>query len=156
MAEGAKQLVTPYLRPYIPIMFALLGISYLYSYGLVKPAIAIHFGFFATGQAVIGAIFGVTGAIAVGLIPKMRDKLSDVTGLVLLTSVLAVGFLFATIPLGYYGFLVMLAIALSGNLASPWVSVVVNRELPSKYRATSLSTIALFTKVPYVVAAMIA
>lgn len=156
MAEGAKQLVTPYLRPYIPIMFALLGISYLYSYGLVKPAIAIHFGFFATGQAVIGAIFGVTGAIAVGLIPKMRDKLSDVTGLVLLTSVLAVGFLFAAIPLGYYGFLVMLAIALSGNLASPWVSVVVNRELPSKYRATALSTIALFTKVPYVVTAMIA
>ena len=156
MAEGAKQLVTPYLRPYIPIIFALLGIYYLYSYGLVKPAIAIHFGFFATEQAVIGAILGIISAIVVGLIPKMRDKLSDVAGLVLLTSLLAVGFLFAAMPLGYYGFLVMLAIAMSGNLASPWVSIVVNRELPSKYRATALSTIALFTKIPYVMAAMIA
>ena len=156
ITEGVKQLVTPYLRPYIPIMFALLGIYYLYSYGLVKPAIAIHFGFFATEQAIIQAILGVTSAIAVGLIPKMRNKFSDVAGLVLLTSVLAVGFLFAVFPLGYYGFLVMLAIALSGNLASPWVSIVVNRELPSKYRATALSTIALFTKIPYVVAAMIA
>jgi len=156
MGEGAKQLLTPNLRPYIPIMFAILGIYYLYSYGLVRPAIAIHFGFFATEQAVIGAILGITCAIAVGLIPKMRDKLSDVAGLVLLTGVLAVGFLFAAMPLGYYGFLVMLAIALSGNLASPWVSIVVNRELPSKYRATALSTIALFTKIPYVVAAMIA
>ena len=156
MVEGAKQLLTPYLRPYVPIIFALLGIYYLYSYGLVKPAIAIRFGFFATEQAIVQTVFGITCAIAVGLIPKMRRKLTDLAGLVVITSVLAVGFLLAAAPLGHYGFFVMLAIALSGNLASPWVSIVVNRELPSKYRATALSTIALFTKIPYVLTAMIA
>ncbi len=156
MSDGAKQLITPYLKPFLPIMFALLGIYYLYSYGLVKPAIAVHFGFFATGQAVTQAILGVTCAIAVGLIPKMRDRLTDVRGLVILAGMLGIGFLFAALPLGIYGFAAMLAIALAGNLASPWVSIVVNRELPSQYRATALSTIALFTKVPYVIAAMIA
>ncbi len=156
MFLGAKELATPYLKPYLPIMFALLGIYYLYSYGLVKPAIAIEFGFLATAQAVIQAITGISCAIAVGLIPRMRDKFSDIAGLIILAGMLATGFLFAALPIGYFGFGVMLAVALAGNMASPWVSVVVNRELPSKYRATALSTIALFTKIPYVVAAIIA
>lgn len=50
----------------------------------------------------------------------------------------------------------MLLIGLSGDLSTPWVSIVVNDEIESKYRATALSTVALLAKVPYVLLAVIA
>jgi MFS family permease len=156
MFQGAKELTVPTLRPYLFIMFMLLGIYYLYSYGLVKPAIEISFGFFATQQGFIQALLGVICAIAVSFVPKFRGKFSDVAGLLILATTMAIGFFLAALPLGYWGFFVILAISVAGNLASPWVSIVVNRELPSKYRATALSTISLFTKIPYVIAAIVA
>jgi len=69
---------------------------------------------------------------------------------------LGLGFLGAALPLGTNGFFVLLLIGIVGSLSTPWISVVVNREIESKYRATTISTISLVSKIPYVVAAVLA
>jgi hypothetical protein len=89
-------------------------------------------------------------------LPWMRRQLSDMQGLVLLGGVLAAGFLSASFPIGVFGVVSLLLIRLSGGIMSPWVSVVVNREVPSQVRATTLSTVALLTKIPYAATAILA
>lgn len=69
---------------------------------------------------------------------------------------MGVGFLIAALPLKYFGLIPMLLIAMSGYLVYPWMSIVVNKEVDPRHRATALSTVALFTKIPYVVLAIIA
>ncbi len=66
------------------------------------------------------------------------------------------GFLAAAFPIEHYGFWAMFAIGIAGRLASPWISIVVNKHLESQYRATSLSAIALVTRIPYAVIAITA
>ncbi len=128
----------------------------MFSYGLVKPAIATSFGFFANEQAVIWAVIGLISAGAVYFVPKLMKLLEEGTGLLLLNSLLGFGYLGAALPIGWLGFFILLLINVVGNVAYPWISIVVNREVESKYRATTLSTIALVSKIPYVFTAIIA
>jgi len=156
LSEGAKQLVKPKLLPLLSLIFSLGGFFYLFSYGLIKPVIATQFGFLANQQAVIWATIGIITAIAVYFIPKIMKKIDDKAGLLLLNLLLGIGFLGAALPLGTSGFFVLLLIGIVGSLSTPWISVVVNREIESKYRATTISTISLVSKIPYVVAAVLA
>jgi len=156
LAQGARQLFQPALRCFLPLIFAMLGVYYMFSYGFIKPAMAEHFDFFATEQAVIFAGLSLLSAVLVHFVPVMRTKLSDAQGLIILTTTLGIGFLLSGWLSGWSGLIALALIVGTGILATPWVSVVVNRELPSKYRATTLSTIAMVTKVPYILVAVIA
>jgi hypothetical protein len=55
-----------------------------------------------------------------------------------------------------FGALILIAIRSVGGISSSWASIVVNREIPSEYRSTTLSTVALISKIPYIATAMIA
>ena len=50
----------------------------------------------------------------------------------------------------------MILIMIAGGLAAPWISIIVNKRIDSKNRATTLSTVALLTKIPYVLVAVAA
>lgn len=134
----------------------LMGSEYLYNWGLVKPATATYFGFGDKQLAIILAVFGIINAILAQLIPFFRKKISDKKGLYFLAIVMGAGYILTYFDLGYLGVLPMFIIAASGYLSYPWISIVVNREIPSKYRATTLSTVALITRIPYVLLAIIA
>lgn len=156
LGQGAHQLMHPSLKRFMPLIFSLLGIYYMFSFGFIKPAMAEYFGFFASEQGFIFAVLSLFSAVLVHFIPMMRKKFNDTQGLVLLTTLLGFGFILACVITGWIGALVLTLIVAAGSLAQPWVSVVVNRELDSKYRATTLSTISMVTKVPYILAAVVA
>ena len=61
-----------------------------------------------------------------------------------------------SLPLGSGGAAVMLLMHLSGVTSRVWTNIVVNERTPSEIRATTLSTVALLTKLPYVLVAVIA
>ncbi|KKU87434.1 MAG: hypothetical protein UY18_C0035G0010, partial [Microgenomates group bacterium GW2011_GWF2_47_9] len=127
-------------------IFLLMGANYIYDWGLLQPAIATSFGYFDRGQAVAFTIFGILGALIIRALPKLRARISDKRGLYLLTILMGLGFALAAFPLGYWGIIAMLIM----------ISVVVNKEIAANHRATALSTVALITKIPYVVVAIIA
>lgn len=155
-ARGFTQLRQPALRPYLLLMFSGAGAYFLFSYGLISPAMATGFGFQADAQAVIGAILGVLGALAAGFVPRLRRLITDRQGLVLVVVLLIIGFAGAVFPLGAVGFFMLLVIRIAGALVHPWLSVIVNREIPSADRATTLSTVAMLSKIPYALTAVIA
>jgi len=151
---GVKELTQPGLKKYIGFFFILSGVYYLYSWGFIRPAIATSFGFFSKEQGIILPVLTVMGAVIVRVIPYLRTKLSDLSGLVILSVLMSLGFILASFPIGYWGIISMVLIAVAGKLATPWISIIVNKRIESRYRATTLSTVALMTKIPYVLIAV--
>lgn len=152
---GSKILFSASLRKYILFMFALLGVYYLYTFGFLRPAIATKFGFFAKEQGIIFAVLTIITASVIRYIPFFRKHVSDIQGLIIMTVLMAIAFIFGGWPLGIWGIGIMLVIEVTGKLAYPWISIIVNKETPSKYRATTISTVTLFTKTPYIFLAII-
>lgn len=153
---GAKELFQPSLRRYFLFFLALLGVYYLYSWGSVRPAMATSFGFYSKEQAVILAVLSISSAFLVNYVPWLRRKMSNVSGLAFFAVLMGVGFTISYFPIGYLGFFAMALIAVGGKLAYPWISTIVNTEISSRFRATTLSTLALVTKTPYVLLAILA
>lgn len=156
LSVGVKELTQTGLRKYIGFFFVLVGVFYMYGWSFIRPATASGFGFFATEQGIILPILILMGAFAVRKIPYLKTKISDLTGLLILSGMMAAGFVLASFPIGYFGIIAMILIDLAGGLASPWISIIVNKRIDSKYRATTLSTVALVTKIPYVLIAVAA
>lgn len=156
LREGVGHLFQPVLRRFLPMIFTLSGVNFLYSNGFVAPAIAVNFGFGHEAQSAIFSLLGIIAVVILRFVPWMRSRIGDAQGLALLSLLLGVGFLSAAFPIGYYGVVSMLAIGIAGKLTRPWVSVVVNKHLESRYRATALSVVVIVAQVPYVVIAIMA
>lgn len=156
IVTGSKQLLQPSLKPLMVVILVLMGSEYLYEWGLIKPAVAVNFGFFDKAQALIFAGLGIISGLTVRLLPKIRNLIEDTNGLYWLTAIMGIGFMIMSLPLGYGGILPMLVVGVAGYLVYPWISIIINRDIIPKYRATTLSTVALLTKVPYVMVAIIA
>lgn len=152
---GIKELLLPQLRKYILLIFVLLGIYFLYTWGFVRPAIATYFGFYSKEQSIILPILTLSCAFLIQYLPAVRKRISNFKGLTILALIMAFGFLLSAFPIGYWGIVPMFLIAFAGKFASPWVSIIVNKEISSEYRATTLSTISLLSKIPYVLVAVL-
>lgn len=156
LVQGYQQLRQPALRPYFPLILGTLGVAYLYSNGLVQPAVATSFGFFADEQALIYPILTLSAAAIIHYLPTIRRYISDWRAMQGIALMMALGFGLAALPLGYAGFGVLFLLRTMGWITSPWMSVIVNQAIDSDVRATTLSTVALLSKLPYVVTAIIA
>jgi MFS family permease len=156
LSNGFRHLVTPALRGFLPIMFGLLGMSALMRMSLVQPALAVNMGFGPEAQSAIFALQLFVAMFAANAMPFLRRHLGDWVGLVLITIVFMVGMWGAAWGIGFTGLAFLIVIRIAGDLANPWVSVIINKHIPSKDRSTTLSTVSLFGKLPYVLTAVIA
>ncbi|MBK9124155.1 MAG: MFS transporter [Chloroflexi bacterium] len=156
LATGARELVKPHLRMFVPLMFGLTGVFFIYSWGIVQPAVAISFGFGPDEQAFISSGAYVVIAVIIRFLPFLRRRLGDVAGLTLVNLGLFGALLLMTAPLGAWGVLPLLLMHMAGSTSRTWLSVVINQRTPSAIRATTLSTVALLTKIPYTLMAVVA
>lgn len=152
--QGFLQLISPHMRAYFVVILALRAMIYMYQMGMLKPSIALGFGFNEKSQSFLFAITGILTIPIVYLIPKLRTKISDKKGLYMITLLLGVSFILSSLPVGHFGAIILLLFNICGSLAFPWVSVVINNHVPSKYRATTLATNNLLMKLPYVLSAL--
>jgi len=154
---GFKELLTPQLKKFFLLFATLSGVFYMYDTGFIRPTIATNFGFDGVWQSYAVSVLTVVAALVVGALPHIRKRVSDRVGLLTLLMILGVSFFLATFHVSMMtGFFVLTAISIAGNLTTPWISIVVNKRIDSKYRSTTLSTLAFFTKLPYVVVAVVA
>lgn len=156
LSTGFGQLLSPKLRRYLVFILGLNGVFIIYDWGLVKPALLEHFGYFANEQALVFAVLGIIGAVFVKSLPKIRRTFGDIKGLYLLSMLIGFSYLIMYFNLGYYGLITVAIIDIFGRMIYPWLSVVVNKEIPSKYRATTISTSTLISRIPYVIVALLA
>ena len=152
---GIKILFGKRLREYLIFILVLPGVYAIYTWGFTRPAMAISFGFGSIAQSIIYASLTLSLGYFVRFIPWIRNKNHDLRTLVILALLMSFGFAFASFNVGYFGLIAMIAIAVAGKISSPVISIVINKEIPSKYRATTLSTVSLITKLPYVIVAIL-
>lgn len=153
---GFKVLFQPPLRTYMGYFIALVAVYFLYSWSFIRPAMADSFGFKAKEQGLVIASITIYGAIIVRSLPYLKKRISDAKGLLILSILMVLGFYLASFPIGIFGLIPMFLIATAGKMASPWISIIINKRIESKYRATTLSTLAMITKIPYVLVVVIA
>ncbi|NCN45109.1 MAG: hypothetical protein CO040_02325 [Candidatus Pacebacteria bacterium CG_4_9_14_0_2_um_filter_36_8] len=156
LKTGTLALLKPELISFSVVIFSLMGGYFLYDFGFLKPALATAFGFNVFQQSSLFAFLALVGASVVLLVPWLRKRITDRKGLYLLTFMLGTGFVIAYFFNNWLGIISLLLIDISGYLVYPWISVVINQEIESKHRATSLSAVALLSKVPYVFLSIIA
>jgi hypothetical protein len=95
----------------------------------------------------------------VRFIPRIRRRAGDFGGLALLNIGLVLALFGMALPLGsgsVFAAAILVLMHLSGSTSRSWTGIVINENTPSQIRATTLSTVALLTKLPYVLVAVVA
>ncbi len=147
---GVRSLFNSKLLPTLPLIWLLLGVVFLWDWGMVRTVSATFFKLPITAQASIYAILPLLAVVVVRWLPWFRRQVSDLTGLQIIGLILVVAHsAFAWIS-GWWGISVLAVIAVGGSLVQPLSSLLVNQVVESRYRATALSTLALITKIPYI------
>lgn len=147
---GVRSLFHPSLRKYIVSIFIVLGTFFIFDWGLLKPVMAVSFGMDAKMLAIVSPALYLVSAFAIYKLHFFRKFFGDGTGIIFLTLLIGIGLFLTAFDIGLWGIIPMLLISVAGNLGTPWLSIIINKKVNSKYRATVLSTVALITKIPYV------
>ena len=134
--------------------FALITGSYLmFAVGIVRVLMGRDFGYDGETLNYLVSATLLAGFFASYFFRTVRRKLGDLYGfssLLLLAGVawLVSGFFTNSLLLGA---LVFTVITVTGTLSEAWTSVILNKHVLSKDRATAISTLSFFVQIPYVV-----
>jgi MFS family permease len=129
--------------------FALIGVGYFIAAKILGPSQAREYGMDSAG---VGLLFGtgyIISALASQAFPKLIDLLGEKKLLFVTVGMLIGSFIFAKfVGLALGSFLIIVRISSSTTF---WniESSILNPLIESKNRATSLSTFALLTQLPY-------
>ncbi len=149
--DGMQALFSPLLKTYLPIMWLILSTVYLWDWGMLRTITATFFGLPVTSQATIFAILPLMGVVSVKFLPQLRRHMSGKQGLFLFALCFAIAHLLIYQLRGWWGIIPLVMIAIVNVFSYPWTSVIINQVVESKHRATALSTMALLTKIPYII-----
>jgi len=152
--DGLQVLVEPHIFPIALCSIVISGISYMYNWGILRPFTSIRYGFTATTYPLLLSAISFSVVIGLYIFSKVKHKLS------LKHSIFSMGF-FYVVLLFLFGFqhswqvggMLMIVFAILGVLIEQIFSVYINAHTHQRHRATTLSAVALFTKLPYILLA---
>ncbi len=148
--QGFQELLLPQMRIFMIPSLVLFVLMRMYDWGISKPTIAIGFGFYAQQQSIIYATLAIFCALIVGQLGWFQRRISDFKGTIVLGLLVSIGFISPLFPLGGWGVISMFVIEIAGRLSYAWIPTIVNKEISSTYRATTLSTLEFIGRVPYI------
>jgi MFS family permease len=148
--DGVRALFTPQLRHIIPFVLTVLSVVYLWEWGMVRTVSATFFGLPITSQSTLYALLPLGTVVIIRYLPFFRQHVSDLFGLQIAAIVIGLAYASFAWVQGWWGIAPLAVIGITGGLVFPWSSVLINQHLSSRHRATALSTLALLTKIPYI------
>ena len=155
LKDGTLHLLTKPLVGYVPALLVGSGFYYMYDYGSVKAVMADFYGYKEIGQTIINVSLTIIIGLIVGQFTEIRKRIGDKVGLLLLSLIVSVGFVWGGVVTNYWGGLAILLILLGGYLGYPWRNVFINSQTESRYRATTISATAFLMKLPYALLAIV-
>jgi MFS family permease len=149
--EGFKQLTNKNLLHFLPIFIAVAASYYMWNTGIIRILMGEEFGY--NGETLSYLVGGtmIISSIILHYFDKLKHYLGNKRGLVLIVITTMIAWLLAALTNNIIiGALVFVLLVVSGQLHTPWVSSILNKHVPSKLRATSISTMQFFVQIPYV------
>jgi MFS family permease len=151
LKEGTKTLFNHKLRNYLVPLLAFVMFVKLYE-GLVRQSTAAYFGY--TGET-FGYLFALVSIPAIYLsfkFGRIREKIADKPLILLNLFGFMLSFFVASLTSNLYvGAGYFLVMNIIRNMVGPLTSSLINDRIDSKHRTTTLSTLALFSQLPYIV-----
>jgi MFS family permease len=152
---GFSQFRLPQLKPYVPIILIVQGLFYVAGYGLLRIILLDRFTFSPFWGAVAVAVCGVITVWVLSILHKQADNLSEKRILMLVALSAAAALLLSVANIGVWGIVVILALYTGEYVLQPFMSEVLNKHAPERYRATVLSVGSFLRMLPYVLLAPI-
>jgi len=152
LGRGVKELFSEKTRDFIVPMFTFSIIMYL-TINVVKQALGQYLGF---GGDTLGYMFSVVSAcaIVVGLLfPRIQKKLGIKKSYLVSYFIYITALSLASVGKSniLLGIIVLLTLYPVSEFTQPLGSLVLNKAISSKVRATTLSTLSMLAQIPYVV-----
>lgn len=152
---GVSQLKLPDVKPFVVMFIAIFGVYEMWSAGIVRIFMGTGFGFDGEELSYVASVALLVGASLVYILPKIRKRLGDIKSMYILLGLLALGFLSAALfENKAVGLATFIVITVVGNLIRPWISIILNAQIESRYRATTISTLQVLIRLPYVIVAL--
>lgn len=155
--KGFYYLLQSNFRKYT-LSFALISGSFLmWAAGIVRVLMGRDFGYDGTTLNWLISATLVLSFIAAFMFKRIRRKFGDKIGfgillLIASTAWFITGFVSESLLVGA---LVFSAITVTGTLSEIWISVILNKHVLSKDRATAISTLSFIVQIPYVLVVVV-
>ncbi len=139
-------------RKYTFSMAILAGTFLMWEEGIIRVLMGTEFNYDGASLSYLVSATLLVSFLATFTFKRIRKLLGDLIGYGSLVLMAAVAWLLSGLFLGdmLIGAIVFFAITLSGSLAELWNSVILNKHVQSKDRATAISTLSFLIQVPYV------
>lgn len=135
------------------LSFALIAGSYLmWAAGIIRVLMGRDFGYDGTTLNFLISATLLISFVAAFSFKKIRTKFGDKLGFSLLLGAAALAWLLTALISDslFIGAIVFTAITITGTLSEIWSSVILNKHVLSKDRATAISTLSFLVQIPYV------
>jgi len=155
--DGMKYLLNKKMVGYVVIGLVVLGVGYVFEVGVLRPLLLDSFGYGATGQSIIIALSGAVSVVVLSQMEKIKAISSEKKLLFAFALLMTVSVGLSSVVNGVLvGGLMFVIISVSYTIMVPWLNDIVQKNTVSSHRATSLSTLALIQKTPYLLLAPVA
>ncbi len=149
--DGFGQLFKDSMKRYLFIFIFVSAAYYMWGAGLVRIAMGKEFGYDGETLSYMIALVSLISSLVVFKFDSIKIAVGDKVGLLVIGTMAIIGWFLAGVGGRYVvGLTTFLLLTVSGQLLSPWMSSVINKKVPSKLRATTISTMQFFVQIPYV------
>lgn len=150
--EAFKQLHSGPITRYAPLFVGILSLYSLWSAGIVRLSMAEGFGMDGETASYLISITVLVAALITYRFEAIKQWLGNERGLMLFAGLMAGAYILTGLSANpVLGVTLFFVITIVGRLTRPWLSIVINASVDSKYRATAISAFELLTGLPYVV-----
>lgn len=154
--EGVGVLLQPRIARITIISLTILSVGYMYNWGILRPLTAERFGYTPTTYAYLISLIALAVVASMSILKTTQKLLSIKNHILLITLIYAALFLITGFSHSWIvGGLLMISLAVALTHSEILFSQFINEHTESKHRATTLSAVALFTKLPYILLAII-
>jgi len=148
--NGFKQLFSKNLKPFVFFILSILGFLHLYDWGVIKPAVSISFGFQSVEMAILYSIDAFISIIIFFNFQKIMDKISDYNAMLIMNFAMILSIFALSFNIGLFSIPFIIILGVINSVSAVWIGIVVNKHVPSEYRATALSSLTFIFKIPFI------
>jgi hypothetical protein len=148
--QGFRSFGTTKLRMYVPIILTVQGLFYATDFGLLRIVLLSRFHFSPLAGSVIIAGCSLISVGVLAWMHRYATTLSEKHVISTIAIAAAASLLLALLPIGLWGFVVVLVLYVSEQALSPFISETLNYHTSENQRATVLSVASFLKSIPYV------
>lgn len=150
LKSGVHAIFQKSFRPYV--VTVLFWSMFIKAYeGVIRQSMGSYFGYTGETLGYTIALVSIPALVVAFNYKKIKDFLGDKRIEFTLILMFLVAFSVAFVASIIAGMATFLFLYVAQEIAKPYVLGLVNKNIDSKHRATALSTVSLFSEIPYII-----